>query len=395
MDKKVESKKEKITFPRIALLAVGCVVLWWLLHNLDLVVQALASVRQLIYPIIAGGIMAFLLNIPMNFFERKIFRGRGKRFQRPVCLLLSTVVVLFIIFAAINLLIPNIIDAVSQLIARLPEYIEQLEQVVGPYLEEYLPSAQAWLEENGDLLTGLLNELAQYLQSLGGALFSSTFSVATSVFGQIIQMLISFVLMCHLLLGKEKLLAQANGILMAYLPGKQYDRVRQLSTLTYRSYSGFASGLCIEALMEGILFFIVLTIGGFDYALLISIIMAFAALIPILGAWIGAIFGALLLLISMGPSRMLAFIIISLVVQQIGSNVLYPKVIGQSIGLPTIWTLAAVAIGSGLGGVFGILFFIPMFSVIYTIIRQHTVATLVKKGIRNSASSLKAEAQNE
>ncbi|MDL2317746.1 AI-2E family transporter [Eubacteriales bacterium OttesenSCG-928-A19] len=391
MDKKTNKRFEGFTYLRTVLLVVGAILLWWLVHNMPLVGQAFTAVGQLLFPIAMGLIIAFLLNIPMRFFERVIFRGRGGRAARPVSLILAIIVVLLILFLVVNTLIPNFIDAIGQLLARLPRYMDQVEQAMSPYLEQYAPSIQEWLDENDDLLTGMLNEAFLYLQSIGSTLFTSTVNVATSILGQAAKLLIAFVITLHLLLGKERLLAQADGVLLAYLPAKHYGRVKRISSLTYQTYSSFVSGLCLEALLEGVLYFVILSIGGFDYTLLISIMMAFAALVPVIGAWVGTIFGALLLLLSMGPLRMLAFIIITLIIQQIGSSVLIPQVVGQSIGLPAIWTLVAVVIGSGVGGVFGILFFIPLLSVIYTLTRQHTVDTLGRKGIANPVALLSAK----
>lgn len=388
MNKKTNKRFEDFTYLRTVLLVAGAILLWWLLHNIPAVGQALTAVWRLLFPVMLGIILAFLLNIPMRFLERVVFRGRGGRLCRPVSLLLAVILVLFIVMMVLNLLLPNTIDAMGQLAARLPRYMDQIEEAISPYLEEYAPSVQIWLDENDNLLDGMLKEAVQYLQSIASSLFSSTVTVATSIFAELARILIALVLMCHLLLGKERLLAQADGVLLAYLPPKLYARVRRVATLTHQTYSSFATGLCLEALLEGVLFFIVLSIGGFDYALLISIIMGFAALVPVLGAWAGAIFGALLLLISMGPLRMVAFIVITLIIQQIGSSVLIPQVVGNSIGLPAVWTLIAVVVGSGVGGVFGILFFIPLFSVLYTLARQYTVKTLERKGINNPAALL-------
>lgn len=390
----MQNDKKGFTYRRTVLLVMGAILLYWLLKELPMVGQALSTVWRMLFPFVLGCVFAFLLNLPMRFIENKLFRGRGGRLRRPASFTLSLVIVLFIILLMLNLVIPQVIDAVIQLVSRLPKYLDEVEVLLTPYLETYAPSIKQWLVDNDNLLTGMFNEVVQYLEGLGSSLFSSTVNVATSIVDRVVSVFISFVLTCYLLLSKERLLAQVDGVLLAYLPKRRYDQVRHVTSLTFRTYASFFTWQCMEALIEGLMFFVVLSIGRFDYALLISIVMAFMALVPVIGAWIGSIFGALMLLVSMGPLRMLAFIIITLIIQQVESNLIYPHVVGQNIGLPPIWTLVAVMVGSGVGGIFGILFFIPLFSVLYALGRQHTVGVLKRKGIENPVDRL-AKAQTK
>ena len=198
--------------------------------------------------------------------------------------------------------------------------------------------------------------------------------------GSVTTSFIAFVFACYILLQKEKLHVQIKKVLFAYLPEKRVVSILDICSLTYKTFSNFLTGQCVEALILGSMFFVVMGIIRLPYALLVGVLIAFTALIPIFGAFIGCAVGAFLILM-VDPWKAVVFIILFLVLQQIEGNLIYPKVVGNSVGLPSIWVLAAVSIGGSLMGVVGMLIFIPLVSVVYTIFRGDVYRRLEKKQI--------------
>lgn len=229
----------------------------------------------------------------------------------------------------------------------------------------------------------MLQSVIAFFKSGVGNVFDSTISVATSIVGAVTTFAIAFVFACYILLQKEKLHVQVKKILFAYLPEKRANNVLGICSLTYKTFSNFLTGQCVEACILGTMFFITMSIIRLPYALLVGVLIAFTALIPIFGAFIGCAVSAFLILM-VDPWKALIFVIMFLVLQQLEGNLIYPKVVGNSVGLPSIWVLAAVSIGGSLMGVVGMLIFIPLLSVVYAIFRGDVYRRLEKKGIEVS-----------
>lgn len=212
-------------------------------------------------------------------------------------------------------------------------------------------------------------------------MLDSTMSAARNIVSGVTTFAIAFVFACYILLQKERLYVQVKKILYAYIPEKRVQKILSVCSLTYKTFSSFLAGQCLEALILGMMFLVVMTIIRLPYALLIGVLIAFTALIPIFGAFIGCVVGAFLILM-VDPMKAVLFVIVFLILQQIEGNLIYPKVVGNSVGLPSIWVLAAVSIGGSLMGVVGMLVFIPMVSVLYALLRESVLERLDKKGIK-------------
>ncbi len=262
--------------------------------------------------------------------------------------------------------------------ADMPLYIARIQVALEPYAQ-YVPQLEALLAELDWRNIG--ESIFAWLQSGFGSFFSSAIGVASSVVSGATSFVIGLIFCFYLLFDKEHMGAQLSSVLKAYLPEKIYKKILEIAHLTSVTFSKFISGQCLEALAVGTVFFIVLLGGGCDYALLIGVILGCFSIIPIVGAFIGCILGALLILISSGLWRAIAFIIVFLVIQQLDSNFMYPRIVGSSVGLPAMWVLVAISIGGGLMGVFGMLVFIPLFSVLYTLLRRNTAMRLQEKGL--------------
>lgn len=372
--------RELIVFTLVLLIA-----LW----NYQKLFQVLKVAGNIVFPFLIGGAIAFILNVPMSFIERNLF-GRDKakksvRFQklaRPLSLILTVICVLSIVGLVMFVVIPQLGQTVISL---------------GISIRKFIPQAIMWLEqmfENNQEALAFLGELdlngARMLQSViaffksgVGNVFDSTISVATSIVGAVTTFAIAFVFACYILLQKEKLHVQVKKILFAYLPEKRANNVLGICSLTYKTFSNFLTGQCVEACILGTMFFITMSIIRLPYALLVGVLIAFTALIPIFGAFIGCAVSAFLILM-VDPWKALIFVIMFLVLQQLEGNLIYPKVVGNSVGLPSIWVLAAVSIGGSLMGVVGMLIFIPLLSVVYAIFRGDVYRRLEKKGIEVS-----------
>jgi len=345
------------------------VVLW----NYELVFAGLGFLGSVILPFAVGGALAFLVNIPMSFFERKIF-GKAKaaekkwamKFARPVSLILTLLVIFGIIAIVMLVVIPELGRTVIN---------------IGKTIQDFIPEVQAWainiFRDNEGIVRRiseidfkwdqLLEKAMDFLQNGAGSVLDSTFAAAKSIISGVSTFIIALVFSCYILAQKEKLGEQVKKVMCAFLPEDWRNILFALGSVVQKSFSSFFAGQCLEAIILGLLFLVVMVILGMPYALLISVLIAFTALIPIFGAFIGCAVGALLIFM-VSPTKALIFVIVFLVLQQIEGNFIYPHVVGNSVGLPSIWVLVAVTLGANLMGVVGMLIFIPLVSVIYTIL---------------------------
>lgn len=367
-------------------LIVFTLVLLIALWNYTKVFGFLGFLWNIAFPFLMGGAIAFILNVPMSFLERNIFKNetalKNKRVQklsRPVSLVLTIIGVLGIVAIVMFVVIPQLGQTFVSLGRNIQHFIPQAIL----WLEDLFENNQEVLEMIGEMDMSwdkMLNSVIEFFKSGVGNVFDSTISVATSIVGSVTTFFIAFVFACYILLQKEKLHIQVKKILFAYLPEKRVNSVLDICALTYKTSSSFLTGQCVEALILGTMFFVVMGIIRLPYALLVGVLIAFTALIPIFGAFIGCAVGAFLILM-VDPWKAVIFVILFLVLQQIEGNLIYPKVVGNSVGLPSIWVLAAVSIGGSLMGVVGMLVFIPLVSVLYTILRGDVYRRLEEKKI--------------
>lgn len=377
---------DKETMRKIKELIVFTIVILIAFWNYTLIFGALKFLVNIIFPFLMGGAIAFVLNVPMSFLERNIFKQdklkQKKRLQkasRPLSLVLTILIVLSTIALVMFVVIPEL----GTTFALLGKSIQQFMPKVVRQAEELFNNNKEVVALLGSLdmdWQEMLNGIAAFFKNGAGNVLDSTFSVAKNIVSSVATFFIAFVFACYILLQKEKLRVQVRKILYAYLPEKKVGTVLAVCSLAYKTFSNFLTGQCVEALILGLMFFVTMSVIRLPYALLVGILIAFTALIPIFGAFIGCVVGAFLILM-VAPVKALIFVVMFLVLQQIEGNLIYPKVVGNSVGLPSIWVLAAVSIGGSLMGVVGMLVFIPLVSVVYTIFRGDVYRRLEKKGI--------------
>lgn len=367
--------KELILFTIIILIA-----LW----NYNILFEWIGFVFGIIFPFLLGGGIAFVLNVPMKFLEKKIFGHRrlrnkkiAQRIARPVSLILTIAIVLGVVVLVMFVVIPELTQTVLSLGKNIQTFIPEAQRT----LEELFvdnSEVRAWLDSLNLDVGKLMDSAVSFFQNGAGNVLNSTMSAIGSIVSGVATFVIAFVFACYVLLQKEKLSVQVQKVMYAFLPEKKVEWCLEVCSLAAKSFSSFLTGQCVEALILGMMFFITMSILSMPYALLVGVLIAFTALIPIFGAFIGCIVGAFLILM-VDPVKALIFVIMFLVLQQIEGNLIYPKVVGSSVGLPSIWVLAAVTIGGSLMGVVGMLIFIPITSVVYTLFRASVYKKLKSK----------------
>lgn len=343
---------------------------WFLLNHADGVVGFLQALWVILSPFLLGAALAFVLNVPMRFLEKRVLCGMDRvglaKLKRPIALLLTLALTLLVVYLVMSLVVPEVAATIETLIRAVPAFAQKLNE----WLAQYEVEIGSFLNEQIKLPTGeeMQAQMGRMLDiALKGVAFSG--SVIGSAYQSILSMFFVVMFIIYFLLGKERLASQFKRLLQAYMKPEHYEGVLKVASLSQKTFSSFITGQCLEALILGVMFFIVLTLFRMPYVLLISVFIAVTALIPVVGAWMGCLVGAFLILVN-DPMQALAFVAVFLVVQQLEGNIVYPRVMGNAIGLPSIWVLFAVVLGEGLMGILGMLLFIPLMSVAYKLLAE-------------------------
>ena len=362
--------------------ALLVVALW----KFDVVLDVLKTIWQIIFPFILGGAIVFVINVPMSFLEKKIFENvkkenkAARKLARPVSLLLTIVLVVGVIALVMIGVIPQLTKTMGSLMINITDFIPQIKIWIRDFFHDNREIMklvdQVQFNPDQAIRWGI-----SLLGNGAGNMMNTTVSAVGSVVSGLATFFIAFSFACYVLFQKEKLHVQIRKVLFAFLPKQKADAFLKVCSLTYRTFANFLTGQCLEAVILGCLFGVTLSVLRMPYALLIGVLIAFTALIPIFGAFIGCAVGSFLIFM-VSPKQAIIFIIVFLVLQQIEGNLIYPHVVGESVGLPSIWVLAAVTIGGNLMGIVGMLVFIPLLSVVYTIFRKVVYQRLKKRHIK-------------
>lgn len=358
------------------LIACGVTLVWWLVNHFDLLLNILDTVLGILSPILIGLVLAFVLNlllVPLERLWNKLFLKENskpvvKKLRRPVCLLLSFLIVLGVIFAVCFVVIPRLGSTVVDMVNTITAYVKTLDvryDDLRATLEQYAITLPEIDLGKNDLLTKITDLVAKG----GSALLNTTLSVTTSVLSAVVDLLMGVVFSVYILAQKETLGRQIKRLLYALFPEKRVTPFLAFLGRVSRTFSQFVTGQTIEAVILGTLVFLGMLILRLPYAPVIAVLVGVTALIPILGSWIGAIVGALLIL-PVSFMQAIWFVVFLIVLQQIEGNLIYPHVVGKSVGLPGIWVFFAVIVGSGLGGIAGMLLGVPVCAVIYDEVRR-------------------------
>ena len=376
----------KMSIKKIRELIVFTALLVVALWKFDVVLGVLKTIWDIIFPFVLGGAIAFLTNVPMSFLEKKIFENVKKKnkivrkLKRPISLILTIVLVVGVIALVMFGVIPQLTRTMGTLVTSINDFIPQMQSWIGEFFH------------NNQEIMNLVDQIEfdpdqaikwgiSLLGNGAGNMMNTTMSAVGSIVSGVATFFIAFSFACYILFQKEKLHVQIRKVFFAFLPRQKADDFLKVCSLTYRTFANFLAGQCLEAVILGSMFVVTLSILKMPYALLIGILIAFTALIPIFGAFIGCAVGSFLIFM-VNPQQAILFVIVFLVLQQIDGNLIYPHVVGESVGLPSIWVLAAVTIGGNLMGIVGMLVFIPLLSVLYTIFREFVYLRLKKQNIK-------------
>jgi predicted PurR-regulated permease PerM len=351
-------------------------------QNFPTVWASLLFVMGLFTPILLGLSLAFVLNVLMDGIEKLMVflfkRNKGKvlsfGLKRGIALLLTLFIVIGLIFVLYFLVVPEFKRTLELVITYLPDFANKVD-TWSQGLVKSLPFKIVALPKVELDWAAIQKQISQFMGNGGYAIFSTTIGLTASILGGLLNFILGIVFAIYILLQKEVLGAQFKKLFQVYLSPEHFQRFLKVSTLSGAIFSKFVTGQFFEAALIGALCFIGMSIFGMPYATVISSLIAVTALIPIFGALIGTAFGAFLILM-VNPAQALWFILFIVILQQLEGNLIYPKVVGNSIGLPGIWVLAAVTLGGSAFGIPGMLIGVPMTSVVYSLLRETVYARL-------------------
>ena len=340
----------------------------WALMNLDAVMEFLRKVLSLFSPFLIGGGIAFLINVILNPLERcwnRVCKKAPAKMARPVCLTISAVLMVGILFAVAFMMIPSLRESIDELIQNIPSYVDEL----GRWWADTVHFAAKYnivLPEYAIDSDLLIEKITAFINDKGSGIITVTWGAATSILSSLFDVFLAFVFALYLLAKKEVVAAHLKKLITTVLPQTRARRLLSIASLTNQTFTNFVSGQLTEAVIIGVLCFFGMLILRIPYAGAVSAFVAVTALVPIFGAWLGGGFGTFLILLA-EPIKAMWFIIYLLILQQVEGNLIYPKVVGKSVGLPGLLVLVAVTIGGGAFGVLGMLFSVPVCAVLYNL----------------------------
>lgn len=379
------SMKDKTRKDIIIIISYIALVIFALV-NFSKILAFLGKVISIFSPFLLGIILAFVLNVLNNFIEKKIF-GKIKpskiwnKIKRPLCITLSLILVFLTIFFVMNLLIPQLKNSASLFTDTLPAYKEDIIGILNKFDID-----ESTVNKVGEYLDNFGKVITDYIKGNSKDVITVTTEVATSVVNIISKGIITLVFAIYMIAQKETLSRQINKVMKAYLKPKTINKINTVGTLANKTFSNFVTGQCLEALIFGSLVFVGMLIFRFPYASTIGVLLGFTALIPIFGAFIGTAIGFILIMM-VSPVKAILFVVFIIVLQQIEGNLIYPRVVGKSIGLPGMWVLLSVTVGGSIGGILGMLIATPLCSLLYALftkmvndrLKSNKIVTKVKE----------------
>lgn len=372
---------QQLTYKSLLKIVICGVLLYCGIQEYKIVFGVIGEFLNIIFPFVLGGIIAFVINVPMCKIESFLFpkKKNAENIRRVCAYLITLVLVVGIIFLALFVIVPQVTDTIRMIIDRVPGAFDEFQERLNKATEN-MPSIQSFIDELEINWTSLSSYAIKIIQRVSTTIFSSGLGIISSVVGGLTTFVVAFIFSIYILFQKEKLAVQGKKILFALCKEEKADRIVYIGRLSRKIFGNFLSGQCIEACILGTMFFVTLTIFRIPYAVLVGVVIAITALIPVFGAFIGCAISAFLI-VMVNPMKALWFLIIFIVLQQIENNLIYPKVVGGSIGLPSIWVLVSVMVGGDLLGIAGILVFVPFCSVCYSLFREFILKRLKERNI--------------
>lgn len=362
----MDIKKQDLN--KILILITYAIVLLAIVMNLQKTLEVIGWFFNLILPFIVGLSLAFIINVIMVPIEDQLstlLNDKGYKIKRAVALLVSLSIIFLTVTFLLFLVIPELKNTIDMVSNRLPE----VAQMFNRWQENYIQNIPFELPEIQMNWQNVIEWLRSFIGRGGSAIFTTTVDISSSILNVFFNIVIGFVFSIYILLQKEKLTRQVEDTLFKFLSN---DKVKKIINLGHRSqkiFSNFIRGQFLEAVIIGVLTFAGMLVLNLPYPLVISALVGFTAIIPVFGALIGTSIGVFLILM-VDPMQALWFFAFLLVLQQIEGNIIYPKVVGKSIGLPGIWVFTAVTIGASAFGVLGMLLGVPLCSLLYSLLKE-------------------------
>lgn len=377
-------------------LIIFTVVIIFAFVNIEALWSFITYIIKIFMPFIIGVMIAFVLNVLLNVVENKLFKKLNekngkvwKKIKRPTSLITTFIIIIALIAFILGLLIPQLQNTATIFTENFDSYKKESIKILDKIGID--DKDIKVLNKNIEKIKG---EVTSYVGDNKQEIVQTTFGVASSVVGTITSLVLGIVFAIYILLKKEDLARQSRKVLKAYLPEKKEKRIREIANLSNKTFGNFISGQCLEALIIGVLCFIGMFILQIPYASTISVLVGFTALIPVFGAFIGTVIGAFLILMA-DPTKAIIFIIFILILQQLEGNLIYPKVVGKSVGLPGIWVMVAVTVGASIAGVLGMLLSVPICSVLYSILKTDVNNRIDQKNKQPLTIKHKAKKRSE
>lgn len=360
----------------------SAILLYCGIEHFNVVMKTLGLAWGILMPFIVGGAIAFILNVPMKKIEKYLFQKNNKlaKWRRPAAYLLTLLIVIGVLALAMIVIVPELGSTVRMLMEQIPAAFNAVSSWLNDLQKEYPALAPAASELDIDWMS-VSASMVDVVKSFGSGVLTSGVGFFSGIVSGVTTFVIAFTFSIYVLFQKEKLQRQVKQVLYALLPEKVTEKIISVAALSNQTFSNFLSGQCLEAVILGTMFVIAMTIFRMPYAMMTGVVISLTALIPIFGAFIGCAVG-MFLIVMVNPIQAIWFLVLFLVLQQVEGNLIYPHVVGGSIGLPSIWVLAAVTLGGNLFGIVGILVFIPLCSVLYALFRDFVKQQLEKKGIK-------------
>ena len=359
-------------------LVLIAIISFWAINNMELIISYISRIFNVLLPFLLGGMIAFVLDIPMSFLEKKLKeKTKLKNITIRTISIILSLLIFALIFAFIAfLLVPELIENIKTLISNIPTLFNKTETFIIDLLDKF-PDIQTEIKNFFSTKGALGNIITDTLNYF----LNGTIGLIGDIISGIVMIITSLIFAIYMLSQKEYLCRCVKKVLFAILSKKNADKVINIGKITNNTFTNFISGQCVEISILGGIMFIVLTLFKFPYALVISVLTSITALVPIFGAIIAMVVGAILIAIT-NPIKALLFILVFQIIQQIENNLIYPKVVGKSVGLSPMWTLFAISIGGSLFGIIGAIIGLPLASIIYSIIKENVDNKLKEKNIK-------------
>lgn len=375
-------KLDKTTVKRILFILCSVVLFTYFLFNFGKVLALGKWVLRLLTPFIIGFGVAFIVNVPMKGFEGVLFKNEKSklyRFKRPVCILLSLLCIAAVLTFVITRIVPEVSTTINSIGDKFPDFMTRIKDWALGLSSDY-PKIKEQIMKTEVNWDKVIESLLGVFKSGSSSILSSTFTFASSLVGVLVDIGVGLFFGIYILAQKETLEKQTKALLYASVKEKVADKIIRACAMADQTFTNFVSGQCLEACILGVMFFITMSVFSIPYALTVSITIAVTALIPVFGSFVGCGLGAFLILVD-EPEKVILFLIVFIVLQQIEGNLIYPHVVGGSVGLPSIWVLVAVIIGGDLMGILGMLVFVPLMSVVYALTKEFVTTKIAEKNI--------------